>query len=195
MSQNSRALKLIEKEASLIGFLLRPLSAKLLKPTIPEEKGFVKRESLFAISGRSRKKQMALARFWQIQNYPSPAGGCLLTDQVFGQKLKELLEVCPKCAEKDVMLLRYGRHFWFDGIKIIIGRNEAENAEIKKLGQKEDVLIEMENFPGPLTLIRNYSKQDVLPIILNKAKDLTISYSAKARGLTKDVKFTIFRYS
>lgn len=54
-SQNIRALRLIEKEVNLKGLILRPLSARVLSETIPEEKGWVKREELFAISGKSRK--------------------------------------------------------------------------------------------------------------------------------------------
>jgi tRNA U34 2-thiouridine synthase MnmA/TrmU len=193
MSQNSRALKLIEKEASLIGYLLRPLSAKLLEPTIPEKEGLVDRDNLFDISGRSRQKQAALARLWRIGDYPSPAGGCLLTDPIFGKKLKELLQICPGCGEKDVALLRYGRHFWFNRMKIVVGRNEAENKKIKMLAGRGDVLIEMKEYPGPQTLIKNYSKKEVSSDILMKAKELTRHYSAKTRTLTKIVKFVIIK--
>lgn len=194
MSQNSRALKLIEKEASLTGFLLRPLSAKLLEPTIPEKKGLVARDKLFDILGRSRKRQIELARLWRIKEYPAPAGGCLLTDPIFGKKLKILLQICPKCGEKDIMLLRYGRHFWFDKIKIVVGRNKEDNKAIKSLAERGDILIEMKDYPGPLTLIRNYSKQSVAPTVIKKAQDLTKYYSAKTRGLTKKIKFVTINH-
>ena len=194
MSQTSRALKLIEKESSLSGFLLRPLSAKLLKITLPEQEGLIERSNFFDISGRSRKKQSALARAWHIHNYPSPAGGCLLTDKIFGQKLRELLAVCQECGEKDVVLLKYGRHFWFDKIKIVVGRNEVENQKIKTLASGGDVVIEMIDYPGPLTVIKNYSRKALNPDILTKAEELTRSYSAKARELTKDVKFNIIKH-
>jgi len=160
MSQNIKALKIVETQSSLKGYLLRPLSAKLLKETIPEQKGLVDRKKLFDISGRSRKRQIALAKKWQIQYYPMPAGGCLLTDPVFSQRSKELFQLFPQCNGNDVELLKHGRHFIQDKTKIIVGRNEKENKAIKKLAKRGDILIEMANYPGPLTLVRNYTKKD-----------------------------------
>ena len=190
MSQNRVALELIEKESSLSGYLLRPLSAKLLRRTIPEEKGLVDREKLFGFSGRSRKKQLDLAKKFKIKTYPTPAGGCLLTELEFAKRLKKLLDVCPKCQGKAVELLKLGRHFWERKTEIIVGRNEKENEALKKLAGDGDTLIEMENYPGPLTLVENYSKTKIPEQILNKAKQLTQYYSTKARD-KKDVSFKI----
>lgn len=192
MSQNQKALGLIEKESFLTGYLLRPLSAKLLKPTVPEKEGLVDRNKLLAISGRSRKKQIELAKKWRIDDYPTPAGGCLLTDFEFGKKLKDLFAVNPKCGDNDIQLLKYGRHFWAaaDKTKIIVGRNEKENGILQKLAGKRDVLIEMEEYPGPLTLVRNYAAKEVSIKNIEKAKILTQQYSNKAKG-KKDVKFKI----
>ncbi len=192
MSQNTGALKLIEKESSLSGYLLRPLSAELLKPTILEEKGIINRDKLLDISGRSRKRQIALAKEWRIKWYPTPAGGCLLTDSEFGKKLKELLRICPECEGNDIGTLKLGRHFWQGKVKIIVGRNEKENKKIKKLARKGDVLIEMKDCPGPLTLIRNYSQKKIAPKIIKKAEDLTRYYSTKARG-KNNIEFKVAR--
>ena len=75
MSQRRDAMRIIERESGLEGRLLRPLSAKLLPPTHPEQEGLVDREKLLSISGRSRKPQMALAKELGIYDYPCPAGG------------------------------------------------------------------------------------------------------------------------
>ncbi len=190
MSQNKKALELIENEAGLEGYLLRPLSAKLLEPTVPEKLGWVEREKLLDIFGRSRKKQIGLAKKYKIKEYPSPAGGCLLTDLEFGKRLKKLLKVFPNCGGNDIELLKYGRHFWEDKIKIVVGRSEKENKEIKKLKRKQDILIEMKNYPGPLTLVRNYRKTKISQKIIEKAKKLTQYYSIKARK-EKDIEFKI----
>ncbi len=181
MSQNKGALGLIEKESGLKGYLLRPLSAKLLKPTIPEKLGWVDREKLLDISGRSRKKQIALAKKYKIKKYPTPAGGCLLCDLEFSKRLRELLKIYPRCEGNDIGLLKLGRHFCFAKTKIIIGRNEEENEKIKKLKNKGDILIEMKNYPGPLTLVKNYSRLKISKSVLEKAKKLTQYYSTKAR--------------
>jgi len=190
MSQNFKALQVIEEKSSLKGYLLRPLSAKLLKKTVPEQREVVNRDELFDISGRSRKRQIALAGKWQIKHYPTPAGGCLLTDPEFGKRLKELFDNYAKCNGNDVKLLKFGRHFWQGKIKIVIGRNDEENKAIKQLVKRGDILIEMVNYSGPLTLMRNYSKKKISQEILKKTKDLTQYYSTKARG-AKDVKFKL----
>jgi len=133
MSQNKRALELIAEQSGLKDYLLRPLSAQLLEPTVPEKNGLVARNKLLDISGRSRKRQIVLAKKWGIKEYPTPAGGCLLTDFQFGRRLKELFKQWPDCRGDDVRLLKLGRHFWVKDNKIIVGRNQTENKEIKKL--------------------------------------------------------------
>jgi tRNA U34 2-thiouridine synthase MnmA/TrmU len=190
MSQNRKALELLEKESSLTGFLLRPLSAKLLKPTIAEKQGLIDRSKLFDISGRSRKRQLALAKKFKIKNYLTPSGGCLLTDLEFGKKLKDLFKIYPLCAGNDIELLKLGRHFLENKTKIIVGRNLQENLKIKKLARKNDILIELKKYPGPFTLIRNYGRGKILNKVLEKAEKLTKYYSLKARE-KKDVEFEI----
>ena len=200
MSQNKRALKLVEKESSLKGFLLRPLSAKLLGKTIPEEKGWIDREKLFDISGRSRKRQITLAKKWKIEEYPTPAGGCLLCDLEFSKRLRELFERYPKFKGQDIELLKIGRHFWFSKslkdkqkkVKIVVGRNHTENLKLKKLAQKGDILIELKELSGPTTLVRNYGRGKISYEILEQAGTKTKYYSTKARK-KKEVKFNVIR--
>ena len=191
MTQNKFALKLVEEKSSLKGILLRPLSAKLLEETLLEKKGLIKRELLLDLQGRSRKRQILLAQKFKLKEYPTPSGGCLLTDLNFSKRLKELLEIFPKAKKNDIELLKLGRHFWQKKIKIIVGRNEKENQLLKKLAQKGDVLIEMENYPGPTTLIRSYEKRKkVSKKALEEGKKLTQNYSSKAKD-KKDIKFKI----
>jgi tRNA U34 2-thiouridine synthase MnmA/TrmU len=189
MSQNKKALELVEKESSLSGYLLRPLSAKLLKETIPEKKGLVDREKFLDIQGRSRKRQIELAKKFKIKWYPQPSGGCILTDLEFGKKLKDLLERYPEFDGNDIELLKIGRHFWKGKIKLVVGRNKEENLKIKKLKRKGDVLIEIKNYPGPTTLIRNYGGK-IDSQILEEAKNLTKNYSKKAKEKI-NVKFIV----
>jgi len=190
MSQNKNALKLIEKESGLNGYLLRPLSAKLLEPTEVEKRGLVDRGKLLDIRGRSRKRQLELAKKWKIKKYPNPAGGCLLTDPDFSKRLKKLLDKYPKAGENDIRLLKFGRHFWYGNVKIIVGRNHQENLEMKKLRQKNDVLIELEELTGPTTLVRSYQKS-IPKNLITEAQKLTAYYSLKARD-KKGLKFKIF---
>jgi tRNA U34 2-thiouridine synthase MnmA/TrmU len=189
MSQNRQALEIVEKEAGLEGYLLRPLSAKLLEPTIPELDGRVSREKLLDIRGRSRKVQMALAKKYSIKKYPSPAGGCALTQEGFSARLKELMAHKPSFTVEDVDLVAIGRHFWpFDKLRmkrvqIILGRNKEENEFLKKQIGKNDVLVIPVNFSGPEALIWG---QKIGDEIITHAKELIIKFSPKAKGLAKE---------
>jgi len=156
MSQRRETLPMIDREAGLYGHVLRPLSAKLLKPTVPELEGLVDREGLMGFSGRNRKPQMALAREFGLTDYPNPAGGCLLTDPIFAHRLKELLLRNPGPSFRDLALLRVGRHFRGPGGKrIVVGRDEAENAKLKSLTEEGDFNIWVEGHGSPLTLLES----------------------------------------
>jgi tRNA-specific 2-thiouridylase len=133
MSQRRDAMSLIERESGLKGRVLRPLSAKLLEPTLMEKEGLVDRDKLLDIQGRSRKPQLALAERYRIDFFPCPAGGCLLTDPAFGPKLKESIEHGEDTI-RHMTLLKVGRHFRTpSGAKIIAGRDKGENEVLMEL--------------------------------------------------------------
>ncbi len=153
-SQNRQALKIVEETSGYRGLVLRPLSAKLLEPTEPEKKGWIKRENLFALSGRSRQAQFKLAESFDIKNYPTPAGGCLLTNPQFTERLKLLWQWRGELLVDDISFLKLGRHFWFEKSWLIVGRNEQENNWLLNLRKREDFLIKGISAPGPLGLLR-----------------------------------------
>lgn len=162
MSQNQQSLKIVEKQSGMEGYVLRPLSAKLLDITIPEEKGWVDREKLLNIKGKSRKPQMALATNFGIADYPTPAGGCLLTESGFSRRLKALLEILPDPAPSDLFLLRYGRHFIFGQARLIVARTEKENEQIVQLVVLNDIVLKVKDFPGPRGLLRGGSNEELI---------------------------------
>src|SRR3989338_11522183 len=135
MSQHREALKTIETDSGLSGLVLRPLSAALLDPTIPEIKGWVDRSKLLALSGRSRKPQIAIAKELGMEDYPHPAGGCCyLTDPQYAAKLQDFFDHYGKAAltQEHVLMLKVGRHLRVsEKIKVIAGRNERENNFLK----------------------------------------------------------------
>ncbi|MDI6809460.1 MAG: tRNA (5-methylaminomethyl-2-thiouridylate)-methyltransferase [Candidatus Eisenbacteria bacterium] len=155
MTQHRGTLGLIARESGLDRLLLRPLSARLLPPTIPEEKGWVDRSGLLSISGRSRKEQAALAAKYGLQDYPQPAGGCcFLTDKSYGRRLKDLFTFKgkDKITAEDMILLKVGRHFRISpALKVIVGRDESENNFLMRHKGSRSYL-EPVNFPGPVTL-------------------------------------------
>jgi len=155
MSQRRPPMQMIEIEARLKGLLLRPLSAQVLPPTIPEEKGWVDRDKLYGIVGRGRHKQMQLADEFGLVDYPQPAGGCcFLPDKNYARKLRDLLtHNGPDVDPDDMMLLKVGRHFRLgDDVKIIVGRHESENDFLERFRDGRGS-VWLEAFSSPLTLI------------------------------------------
>lgn len=175
MSQTKRSLKIVEEEAGLVGYLLRPLSAKCLPPTIVELDGRVDREKLEGISGRSRKRQIELAKNWGIKEYPTPAGGCALTEADFANRVRNLLDNKSTCTLEDVELLKVGRQFWIDKSRVVVGRNELDNARIEKMAEPTDYLLKAKDITGPVALIRGNCTPD---IILKTAK-IMVDYMKK----------------
>ena len=155
MSQRRHAIELIEKESGLKDLILRPLSAKLFEPTIPEKEGIVDREKLLDIQGRMRVRQISLAEELGISDYPCPAGGCLLTDKGFSNKLKDLLKYKPNYDLNDLHILKTGRQFRINAkSKLFVGRDEKENETLLSFSQPGDYIFDVIDIPSPIGLLR-----------------------------------------
>lgn len=154
MSQNSASLKKIEKESGLDGLLIRPLSARLLPETMVERNGWVKRNLLYGFSGRSRKPQMELVKKIGLQGFGQPAGGCLLTDAGFSQRLKDLLNYQRELNLDDIQLLKLGRHFRLNRTaKLIVGRNQQENQRLINFANTGKIILRSKEVPGPTAIL------------------------------------------
>lgn len=175
-SQMRPSLNTVERESGLRGYLLRPLSAKLLKPTIPEERGWVNREKLYAINGRGRKTQIALAEQFGITDYAQPSGGCCyLIDKTYSRRLNDFLihDGTATIALDQVQLLAVGRHLRLSsGCKVVVGRHEQENDYMEKCGVRGVLLTTMDH-PGPATLIPGEPSQADIEL----AARITAGYS------------------
>jgi tRNA-uridine 2-sulfurtransferase len=161
MSQHGPALRTIEKESGLEGYIVRPLSAALLPKTIPEEAGLIKREDLGKIRGRTRRMQLDMAKEFGIENPPNAGGGCLLTDPAFGLRAKDLFAHVETPTVNDIDLLKIGRHFRLDEkTKLIVGRNKDENDVIKALALPNDLLFTAKDHMGPVSILRGENLED-----------------------------------
>ncbi len=176
MSQNNRALHIIEKETGMEWKVLRPLSAKHLAPTDAEKMGLIRREDMGDIKGRSRKGQLALAKHFGISEPPNAAGGCLLTDPCFSKRVKDIMDHCDDIPTlNDIELLKVGRHFRIsDDVKLVVGRNKDENEIIKALVAESDIIIEVKDYVGPTCILRCKNYDDSL---LAKCAAIAARYS------------------
>ena len=160
MSQNKDALQTVLNESNCDGLLLRPMSAKMLKPTIAEENGWVDRERLEGIVGRSRDRQLEMVKEIGLKDFESPGGGCLLTDANFAKKMADFIKY-DKFEVKDIPLMKYGRHFRLkDGAKLVIGRDKEENGYLQEINNDKYYHIKTVGLPGPHAMLSKNATDD-----------------------------------
>jgi len=161
MSQNKDALQTVLNESNCDGLLLRPMSAKMLKPTIAEENGWVDREKLEGIVGRSRDRQLEMVKEIGLKDFESPGGGCLLTDANFAKKMVDFIKH-DKFEVRDIPLMKYGRHFRLsDGAKLVIGRDKEENGYLQAIENDKYYHIKTVGLPGPHAMLsKNATQKD-----------------------------------
>ncbi|MFH1729090.1 MAG: hypothetical protein ABIA04_11815 [Pseudomonadota bacterium] len=188
MSQRKDALFRIENASGLKGYIVRPLSAKLLPPTIPEKEGIIDRNKLLDIAGRSRRQQLDWADNFQIKDFACAGGGCKLTEKLFAKKLKDVFENDPAYDMSDIILLNIGRHFRIaKNTKVIIGKDEKENRRLvayAKASEKYNYL-EAVDYPAPSALITNGKNEEAMEI----AKKLISEYAKFNEEKLSEIKF------
>ncbi len=164
MSQNANSLRYVEKHSEFDGLILRPLCAKNMPETPMEKEGLVDRERLLDFSGRSRKPQMALAKEFGITDYPSPAGGCLLTDPGYSRRLKDLFDHGVDLTKNHLNLLKYGRHLRLNTeAKIIVGRTKKDNDSIMShVDPQRDAVLKVIGHPGPTVVLPDGGAKEIL---------------------------------
>ncbi|PKP56669.1 tRNA 4-thiouridine(8) synthase ThiI [Candidatus Atribacteria bacterium HGW-Atribacteria-1] len=193
MSQNRNSLSIIERESGFEGKILRPLSALLLTETIPEKGGLVNRNKLLDISGRSRKRQIELAAKMGINDYPSPAGGCKLTEPAFSKRLRDLFTQGSFSLE-EIELLKLGRHFRLSkDIKLVVGRNKEENEQLQNFFQDGDFLFKAKNLKGPVSLLKRGSRVNNEPI--DKSCQITARYCDRNEEENEEVNINYYSKS
>ena len=177
MSQRRDTLHIIERESGCEDILVRPLCAKNLAPSKAEKDGLIDRQKLLDFSGRNRKPQIQLADKFGIKDYPSPAGGCILTDPILSLRVQEYYETHEQIIPEDILLMMVGRQFKLpSGAWLVIGRNQSENIKIENLRQPDDWLLEPKDIPGPSAILRNSSlKEDI-----ETAASIVVRYSKKS---------------
>lgn len=180
MSQYKSVLARIEKRGDVPGLIVRPLSAKLFPATVPEKMRWIDRDRLFDIQGRSRKRQLALAKSLGIRKFPNPAGGCLLTDKGFSDKMRDIIKYGKRFTSNDIELIKSGRVFRLSPeAKLVVGRDKNQNSILSGLATGRDYIFKTEDVPGPVGIGRGSFDKDAF----HKAASIIARYSdSKAAG-------------
>lgn len=194
MSQKRHQLDLIARRSGLEGRLLRPLSAKLLKPTDVELQGLVNRQELYDFNGRGRRKLIELAERLGVAEpdsgeLPTPSTGCALTEPSFAPRVRDLMQFNPDAIRWDFELLSHGRHFRFDRrTKIVLGRNERENAFLQLLALRDDApraaLLAPDDFRGPEALVTG----EITDLAVRFAGALILRYAGRGDSAAVQVR-------
>ena len=181
MSQHLGALELVARESGLGERLVRPLSGRLLGPTFPERMGWVRREDWLDLQGRSRKRQLELAKEWGIPTFTQPAGGCcLLLERAYAKRLRDLIREkgVDSLTKEDFALLRYGRHFRLGPrVRVVVGRDELENSVLLSF-PGDHYVLNFPDVPGPVALVLGEVKEEDL----RQAAELAARYSDTQEG-------------
>lgn len=195
MSQRRDTLRVIERDSDNDGLLLRPLSAKLMDPTVAETEGWVDRDKLLNFSGRGRSRQIQLAKEYGIVDFPTPAGGCILADPILSTRIEriyrgEFVIQAEEITITDIRLLLLGRQFLLpDGFWLILGRNEKENIKIEAFAEEDDILFHMPDRPGPTALLRYGGKSieafESSDETLKRVASLVVRYGKKVADAPK----------
>ena len=170
MSQNAAALEKVKKLSGMDELIVRPLSAKLLPPSKPELEGWIDREKLLDIQGRSRQRQMELTEIYGLKEYPSPGGGCLLTDPAYSDRLS-ILEKDGFLEENYSFLfhlIKKSRFYRLDkGKYLFVGRDQEGNEKIAQYKDKGDFFLYGNKVPGPHMLGYGQFTEEELDFVKN----------------------------
>jgi tRNA-specific 2-thiouridylase len=201
MTQNKPTLFHIDKVSGLKGLILRPLSATILPPTVPEEEGWVDREELYGFSGRSRKPQIELASRLGIEDYSQPAGGCLLTDPEWARRAKMLMKNrgVSEISVDSIRLLRLGRQFWPNNhLWVVVGRNERDNVMLESFADGRWI-FEPDQIEGPTAIAENVMDETDRKIVSGivarycskcRSDEVSIHYKGSEEGVCSVQKMT-----
>jgi hypothetical protein len=191
MSQRLDALNIISRDAGVRGILLRPLCAKHLPPTQPETSGLVDRERLFGMNGRGRKDQMALAGQYGLTEIPTPAGGCLLTEQASARRFFPLFVHRDAPTPADFELANVGRQYWAETLWLAIGRNLSDNTRLEQLARPDDLVFKVRYLPGPLGVARRHPGTVWDADAVADAAAFVASFNPKAVATVGDVQVDV----
>jgi len=180
MSQRKDALNAVKKISTLGDLIIRPLSQKLLPDTLPIREGWVSKESLLSISGRSRIEQLRIAKELNLCELQNSGGGCLLTDQGYTKRLKELISY-QQLDMNNIYFLKFGRHFRISPqIKLVINRNSNEMEYLLQRIDQE-IIIKCLNITGPIGIIN--SSLPISEDILRICGGILLRYTPKAKDM------------
>lgn len=160
-TQGLDGLQTVAEKCGWGDFLVRPLSARLLAATLPEREGWIDRSRFLELEGGSRDAQQRLAHQYGLKSYADRSGFSRLADPVLRGRLQDLRAHEGLHGKRALRLLRIGRHFRLGPVtKLVLGRNESENADLEGNAELYDLVLKLEEVPGPTGLLPMVATED-----------------------------------
>ncbi len=149
--QSAEGLARSAARSGFADFIVRPLSAKRLPAPPVIHRGIVPPECLLDLGGRGWKTQLRLAASLGVLHAgPLRSTDCRLRNDHFMRRVMDLADHDGLGGVHNLELLHVGRHFRLSPhVKLVVGRNAEENAFIEGNAQLYDLLLRVENSPGP----------------------------------------------
>ncbi len=185
---SEREMERITDDLGISGFVVRPLSGRLLPETIPERKGWIDRDSLGTLRTGEIGEQEVLLDWGrnlgldaenEVGFYPR----CKLTLTGFGKRLENLFAE-EEFTLNTLKLLEFSVYYKrFPDVKIVLATDEEEKRKLQTYFLPQDLRVYLPTHPGPMTLVRtnwaNKSDGEVEEII-NLAARITATHSNAA---------------
>jgi len=168
---SEQELQRIAEDLGIMGLVLRPLSAKLLPPTIPEINGWVDRALLDDLRDGETDRLLMLGRQLDldvesdIPSYPR----CKLTIPGFGKRLENLFAE-GAFTLNTLKLLEFNVYYKRSpDVKMVLALDEDEKRTLQNYFLPQDLRVYLPTHPGPMALVRtdwnSKSREEIMEII------------------------------
>ncbi len=191
---SEREMERITEDLGIGGLVLRPLSARLLPTTIPEIKGWIKRERLGDLRDGDDERLAEWGRsLGLIPDDPEPRPcRCKLTIPGFGERLGNLFEE-ESFTLNTLKLLEFRLYYKYDpDVKLVLAVDEDEKRTLQTYFLPQDLRVYLPTHRGPMTLVRanwaGKSKRETQEIITIAGR-ITAMYSDAAHLASVPVKY------
>jgi tRNA-uridine 2-sulfurtransferase len=187
-------LERITEDLGVGGLVVRPLSARLLPPSLPEREGWLDHGALCDLRDEDEGRLDALARRLRlpVDDSMNVHTRCKLTHPGFGRRLENLFEE-DRFTLNALKLLEFSLYYKYPpDVKIVLAIDEEEKRALQTFFLPQDLRVYLPSPRSPLALVRtdwgSKPPQEVEEIITLVAR-IAVTHSPAAAGRSVPVKY------
>lgn len=187
-------LERITEDLGVGGLVVRPLSARLLPPSLPEREGWLDESALYELRDGDDDALAQLASDLNLsaQDPMHVESRCKLTHPGFGRRLENLFQE-DRFTLNALKLLEFSLYYKYPpDVKIVLAVDEEEKRALQTFFLPQDLRVYLPSPRSPLALVRTEwtekSPREVDEIITLAAR-IAVTHSATAVGRSVPVKY------